>query len=156
MARRDAQLTGDLIEGQTEAAKAVDRNQTIEAPSRARIGPQRGDEVQLSISPGARPSERSLHQIPRPIKLAGGDLRRLRPATTRLKQGCEVALIDVVSTMRAPDSAQPAVADSDSKSLDVAADAPRSLGQLDHADPVHGDILQVQGDLDMSEWGFGK
>jgi hypothetical protein len=29
MARRDAQLVGDLIEGQTEPAKAVDRNQTI-------------------------------------------------------------------------------------------------------------------------------
>jgi hypothetical protein len=29
MARRDAQLVGNLIEGQTEPAKAVDRNQTI-------------------------------------------------------------------------------------------------------------------------------
>ena len=29
MARRDAQHVGDLIEGQAEAAKAVDRNQTI-------------------------------------------------------------------------------------------------------------------------------
>ena len=43
--------------------------------------------------------------------------------------------------MRAPDGAQPAVADSDSKSLDVAANAPRSLGQLDHADPVHEGIF---------------
>ena len=58
--------------------------------------------------------------------------------------------------MRPPDGAQPAVADSDSKSLEVAANAPRSLGQLDQADPVHQDILQVQVDLDMSEWGFSK
>jgi len=29
MAGRDAQLVGDLIEGQAEAAKAVDRNQAI-------------------------------------------------------------------------------------------------------------------------------
>jgi hypothetical protein len=56
----------------------------------------------------------------------------------------------------APDGAQPAVSDTDSKSLDVAANATRSLGQIDHADPLHEDILQVQGDLDMSEWGFGK
>ena len=58
--------------------------------------------------------------------------------------------------MCASDGAQPAVADPDSKSLDVAANAPRSLGQLDHADPAHEDILQVQVDLDMSEWGFSK
>jgi hypothetical protein len=58
--------------------------------------------------------------------------------------------------MRAPDGAQPAVTDPDSKGLDVAANASRSLGQLDHADSVHDDILQVQGDLDMSEWGLGK
>jgi hypothetical protein len=154
--RRDAQLVGDLIEGQTEPAKAVDRNQTIEAPIRVRVGSQGSDEVQLSISPGARPAKRSLHEIPRPLELAGSDLTRLRPATTRLRKGCEFALIDVVRAMRAPDGAQPAVADPDSKSLDVAADLPRGFGQVDHADPVHEGILQVQGDLDMSEWGFSK
>ena len=156
MTRRDAQLIGDLIERQTELAKAVDRNQTIEAPIRVRVGSQRGDEIQLPISPGARPAERSLHQIPRPFEQASGDLPRLRPATTRLRKGCEVVQIDVVGTVCAPDGAQPALADSDSKSLDVAANAPRSLGQLDHSDPLHQDILQVQVDLDMSEWGFSK
>ena len=58
--------------------------------------------------------------------------------------------------MRPTDGAQPAVADPDSKSLDMAANAPRSLGERDQADPVHQDILQVQVDLDMSEWGFSK
>ena len=106
--------------------------------------------------PGARRAECSLHQIPRAFELASGDHLRLRPATTRLRKGCKVALIDVIRTMGASDRAQPAVADSDSKSLDVAANTPRSLGQLDHADPVHEEILQIQGDLDMSGWGFGK
>ena len=134
----------------------MDGYQAIQAQIGFGVGTQLIDEVQLSISPSERRAERSLYQIPRPFELASGDHARLRPTTTRLRQGSEVALIDVVGTMRAPDGAQPAVAYPDSKSLDVAANAPRSLGQLDPTDPVHEDILQVQGDLDMSEWGFGK
>ena len=56
--------------------------------------------------------------------------------------------------MRAAHGAEPSIANVNAESLDVAAQAPGRIFELHELSLPHCPILQLQGEVDMSEWGY--